>query len=83
LGTARRSFFQGPGINNFNTALSKNAKFFERYTLEFRAEFFNVFNHTQFESVPQSSGNFDSSEFGEAPAAADPRIGQLALKLQF
>ena len=83
LGTARRSFFQGPGRNNFNTALSKDTKFFDRYTLQFRAEFFNVFNHTQFQSLPQSTGNFNSSEFGEAPAAADPRIGQLALKLQF
>jgi hypothetical protein len=80
LGTARRTFFEGPGLNNFNTALSKDTKFFDRYTLQFRAEFFNVFNHTQFALV---SGNFNSGQFGQVTNAADPRIGQLALKLLF
>ena len=80
LGTARRRFFQGPGINNFNLALSKNTKLFERCNLEFRAEFFNIFNHTQFSTV---DGNFLSSTFGQAIHAQDPRIGQLALKLNF
>jgi hypothetical protein len=80
LGTARRRFFHGPGINNFNVALSKNTRFAERYNLEFRAEFFNVFNHAQFSSV---DGNFNSSTFGQAIHARDPRIGQLALKLAF
>jgi hypothetical protein len=83
LGTARRRFFSGPGRNDFNMALSKSTKLYRESTLEFRAEFFNVFNHTQFEAVAPDTGNFNSSEFGQAPAAADPRIGQLALKLQF
>jgi hypothetical protein len=83
LGTARRRFFSGPGLNNFNMALSKDTKLYWGSTLEFRAEFFNVFNHTQFQAVAPATGNFNSSEFGQAPAAGDPRIGQLALKLQF
>ena len=83
LGTARRRFSSGPGLNNFNMALSKSTKLYRESTLEFRAESFNVFNHTQFEGVAPDTGNFNSSEFGQAPAAADPRIGQLALKLQF
>jgi len=90
LGTARRRFFQGPGINNFNTSLSKDTTFFDRYTLQFRAEFFNVFNHTQFNTVDGNCGsastvtpNCTNSDFGVATSAADPRIGQLALKLQF
>ena len=83
IGTSRRSFFIGPGLNNFNMELSKDISFSERYALQFRAEFFNVFNHTQFQGAPQTTGNFDSSEFGQSPAAEDPRIGQLALKLRF
>jgi hypothetical protein len=83
LGTARRRFFSGPGLNDFDMALLKETKFSERYSLQFRAEFFNVFNHTQFQSVPQTDGNFGSAEFGQASSAANPRIGQLALKLQF
>jgi len=80
LGTARRRFFAGPGINDFNTSLSKTTSFESRYVLEFRAEFFNVFNHTQFATV---NGNFNSPTFAQATAAHDPRIGQLALKLAF
>lgn len=80
LGTARRRFFNGPGLDNYNTSLLKNTTFADRYTLQFRAEFFNVFNHTQFNTV---NGNFNSPTFGQATAAADPRIGQLALKLSF
>jgi len=80
LGTARRRFFEGPGIDNYNMALIKNTQFTERYNLQFRVEFFNVFNHTQFSAA---NGNFNSPTFGQATAAADPRIGQLALKLSF
>ena len=81
LGTARRRFFAGPGINNFNVALAKNTRFGERYNLEFRAEFFNLFNHTQFANV---QGNFNATtSFGQVTTARDPRIGQLALKFAF
>jgi hypothetical protein len=80
LGTSRRRFFHGPGINNFNMALSKSTRFSEKYNLEFRAEFFNIFNHTQFSNV---DGNFNSSTFAQAIHAHDPRIGQLALKFAF
>jgi hypothetical protein len=80
LGTSRRKFFSGPGLDNYNTSLLKNTQFAERYTLQFRAEFFNVFNHTQFSAV---NGNFNAPTFGEATAANAPRIGQLALKLSF
>lgn len=80
LGTARRRFFNGPGMNNFNTALSKTTALGDHLNLDFRAEFFNVFNHTQFSSV---SGNYNSPTFGQATGAQNPRIGQLALKLAF
>ena len=73
-------FFQGPGLNNFNLALSKRTALFARAGMDFRAEFFNIFNHTQFSSV---DGNFLSSTFGQAIHAQDPRIGQLGLKLTF
>ena len=46
-------------------------------TLQFRAEFFNIFNHAQFTNP---SGNFNSSRFGLVGSARDPRIGQLSLK---
>jgi hypothetical protein len=83
VGTSNRSFFSGPGLNDFDMALLKDTKITERFDLQFRAEFFNVFNHTQFQAVPQTAGNFLSSQFGDVTSAAAPRIGQFALKLRF
>ena len=48
--------------------------------LEFRAEFFNTFNHTQFNNP---SGNYSSSTFGVVTSARAPRIGQMSLKFVF
>jgi hypothetical protein len=45
--------------------------------IEFRAEFFNVFNHTQFSNP---SGNISSSRFGVVSSANAPRIGQVSAK---
>ena len=61
----------------------------ERFHLEFRADFFNIFNHPNFlfaNSGPQNSNNstiLGSGQFGFLTAAHDPRLVQLALKLSF
>ena len=47
-GNARRRFFYGPGINNFDVALHKMTRLTETKSLEFRFEAFNTFNHAQF-----------------------------------
>ncbi|GAC1434599.1 MAG: hypothetical protein NVS1B11_29110 [Terriglobales bacterium] len=81
LGNARRRFFHGPGINNWDAALLKDTHITERLDLQFRAEFFNLFNHTQFANV---NGNINAgTAFGKAQSANPPRIGQLSLKLNF
>jgi hypothetical protein len=79
-GNSARRFFYGPGINNFDLALHKVTRIKERIDLEYRAEFFDAFNHAQFLTP---SGNINSSTFGEATSARDPRIIQMALKLGF
>ncbi len=79
-GNANRRFFHGPGLNNWDIGLLKDTKITERWSLEFRAEFFNIFNHAQF-GLP--GGTFGSATFGDITGANDPRIGQLALKLLF
>jgi hypothetical protein len=38
----------GPGVNNIDFSVLKNTGITERVTLQFRAEFFNLFNHTLF-----------------------------------
>jgi hypothetical protein len=70
----------GPGILNTDAGISKTTKITERYSVQARAEFFNVFNHAQFTTV---QGNFASSQFGQITAAAPPRIGQISVKFLF
>jgi hypothetical protein len=86
FGVARDSF-HGPGLNNWDMALLKDTAITERVGLQFRAEFFNIFNHAQFFTpsgvTTFSSGLATSGAFGQVPGARDPRIGQLSLKLNF
>jgi len=77
IGNSSRRFFHGPGFNNWDFGLHKNTRITERTTLQFRAEFFNIFNHAQFNNP---NGNFTSSQFGVVTSAKDPRIGQLSMK---
>ena len=48
LGNARRRFFYGPGINNWDMQLTKNFRLTESKSLDLRIEAFNAFNHAQF-----------------------------------
>jgi hypothetical protein len=47
-GNVGRNVLQGPGLTSTDLALAKNFKFSERFNLQFRSEFFNLFNHTNF-----------------------------------
>lgn len=80
FGDTGKNVLRGPRSFNTDVALLKNATFDERYGVEFRAEFYNVFNNVNF-GAPDA-GLADSS-FGQITSAADPRILQMALKLTF
>ena len=77
VGNSNRRFFHGPGFNNWDFGLHKVTKINERMSLQFRAEFFNAFNHAKFNNP---GGNFSSSSFGVVRSAKDPRIGQMSMK---
>jgi hypothetical protein len=81
LGTASRRFFHGPGINNWDAVLAKDTRLTEGKNLEFRAEFFNTFNHAQF--ILNYADYADQANFGYVRSANAPRIIQLAIKLLF
>ncbi|HLK32367.1 MAG TPA: carboxypeptidase regulatory-like domain-containing protein [Terriglobales bacterium] len=81
IGTAPRTICCGPGINNFDIAIHKNISVTESTHMEFRAEFFNAFNHTQFLNPDGNSS--DGSQFGQITQARDPRLLQFALKYIF
>lgn len=80
VGNAPHNFFAGPPINNWDFTVIKRTSFGERYNLEFRAEIFNLFNHTQFFNP---AGDIASDNFGNITGARDPRLIQFGLKLDF
>ena len=81
LGSAPRTVCCGPSINNWDFAIHKNTPIRERMKVEFRAEFFNLFNRSQFFNP---DGNItDGDEFGTIKRAKDPRQIQFAVKLSF
>ena len=75
----------GPGQFNFDATLQKSTRvggIHENAVLLFRAEFFNMFNHPQFN--PPASVDFSTGSFGQITAmSVSPRLIQLALKYQF
>lgn len=86
----------GPTFKRMDFSTFKNMQLNERFRLQFRAEFFNIFNHPNFNApgfggngvvAVSGSGNFTSSTFGEMgstrDAPYDPRQIQFALKLYF
>lgn len=77
FGTANRRFFHGPGINNTDLGISKMIPLNEAMHFEIRGEFFNIFNHAQFDNP---SGDISSENFGNVTSARDPRIGQVSAK---
>jgi hypothetical protein len=84
IGNAKRRFFYGPGLNNWDMALLKDTKITESKTLQFRFEAFNIWNHAQFSGqLSPGFGVFGSGGFGVISAAYDPRVLQAGLKFQF
>jgi hypothetical protein len=85
-----------PGLTKFDFSAFKAIQLNERFSMQFRAEFFNILNHPNFNapgfggngvvSIPNST-NFTNSNFGEIgstrDAPYDPRQIQFALKLYY
>lgn len=88
FGNAPRDVFRGPGIANWDVSVNKNFPIREALRLQFRWEFYNFFNHTQFSAV-DSNARFDgqgrqvNGQFGQVVGARAPREMQLSLRLEF
>ena len=80
FGTAGRNIAVGPGYANWDFSAFKNIRVAESKEFQFRAEFFNVLNHTNFR-LPDS--DISSPTFNHILAAQPPRLIQLALKFLF
>jgi len=81
VGNAPRTICCGPHISGTDFAVLKNIPVTEGTHFEFRAELFNVFNHTQFFNPDGNST--DGTQFGQVTQARDPRLVQFALKYLF
>ena len=80
FGSAGRGILLSPGIEDWDMAGIRNFKITERANLQFRGEFFNTFNHTNFNGL---GVNVDTSTFGKLTGTHSPRVVQLGLKLYF
>jgi hypothetical protein len=83
LGNAGTGIIRGPGLALLDSALYKDFHFSEKRYLEFRAEAFNVLNHTNFTTVNTTYNGPTSTTFGTVTAAADPRILEFALRVHY
>jgi hypothetical protein len=94
FGTLGRGVIRNPGYKNVDMSLTKNWPFGERYNVQFRSEFFNVFNHPNFSGLNTSLsfdgtagdgtfGTVGNGNFGRLNTASAAREIQFGLKFQF
>ena len=82
FGNVGRNTLNLPGRLNFNFGLFKRVTLNERAGFEFRAETFNLFNHTQFNSI-NTAFSVGSTSFLQLNGTHDPRRMQLGLRFYF
>jgi hypothetical protein len=87
FGDAGKGAFRFPGLYLWDMGLGKTFSITEKVKFQLRGEFFNVFNHVNFDEST-AAGNFaklstGKGNFGALTTALDPRIGQIGMKLIF
>jgi hypothetical protein len=78
----QRTICCGPGLDDWDFSVHKKIAFSENRYFQFRAEIFNIFNHTNF-SNPDGGFSDGPTSFGRISSAGDPRLLQFALKYFF
>ncbi|MGI0134388.1 MAG: hypothetical protein ACREBW_05470, partial [Candidatus Micrarchaeaceae archaeon] len=80
FGNEGRNNMTGPAYKDLDLSAYKNFLLTERFRLQLRSDFFNIFNHTNF-GLPDAT--VTNSNFGVINGANSPREIQFALKLSF
>jgi hypothetical protein len=80
FGNVGRNAFRAPGLEQWDMAVNKRFRITERVGLQFRSEFFNILNHTNF-GVPNTTST--AAAFGTIRTTYPPRQIQFGLKLMF
>lgn len=91
FGDVPRGYLHGPSLHSWDMALGKNFRFTDDIRVQFRAEFYNVFNQVNLD-IPGTSQNDDRTSVSGAnynkstrtiPGVGDPRIISFGLKFVF
>jgi hypothetical protein len=91
FGDVPKGYLRGPSFQSWNMGLFRNFKFNGSMNVQFRAEFFNVFNQVNFDIPGTTPGDnriaVNSANFGRitrtVPVTGDPRLLQFGLKFLF
>jgi hypothetical protein len=89
FGNLARNAGEGPGVATLDFSILKNFYVGEQAQVQFRAEFFNILNHTNFQGPVRSRGTFSGSgrisrTFGElTETSTTSRQIQFALRIEF
>ena len=86
-GSIVKGSFIGPRFTDWDMSLARNFAIVDKASLQFRAEYFNIFNHTNFGDPTTANSSSIGRITGTTPqnssTANDPRIAQLSMKLIF
>ena len=80
FGNAGRDIIEAPGYTDLDATLARSFPLPRESNLQFRAEFFNIFNHPNFDPPNVTA---DSAAFGSISSAEAPRQMQFALRVSF
>lgn len=80
FGNSGRNILFGDSFSSVDTSLVKDFRFYRENSIQFRAEAFNLLNHT---NLALPANRITAGTFGRITASQDPRILQFALKLRF
>ena len=90
VGTSPRNAYYGPGLISLDTTAAKTFQIHERLKLEYRADFFNALNHTNFAVLARNRsenngafGTLSSTSTFNNGDTGGPRVIQMTLRLQF
>jgi hypothetical protein len=80
FGNSSPGILQGPGLIAFDMTIGKDTRVIPGVNIQWRMEFFNIFNHANFSNPNASVG---SGAYGTITGAKDPRMGEMVFKVLF
>jgi hypothetical protein len=80
VGDAGRGVIEGPSTRRVDFTMAKNLRFTETFSVQLRAEMFNVFNWVNFRGVQT---NVTNAAYGQVVSVRDPRTMQFGAKIYF